>query len=194
MDPADATGELVLLAVSGSEEAWGTLVATHAGLLRATGRRFRLREDEVSDAVQATWLALFTHLDTVRDPARITGWLLATMRRECLKVLNRRRREGPTVDGLHDAIHQGVHATAVDASLLAAERAVLLRAALDQLAPRQRRLLLMLSATPPPSYQEVARALSISIGTVGPMRQNALRRLRVLLADLRRDGALDLSA
>jgi hypothetical protein len=38
-------------------------------------------------------------------------------------------------------------------------------------------------ATPPPSYPEVAAALDMPIGSIGPTRQRCLRRLRELVAD-----------
>ncbi|CAM5618101.1 hypothetical protein STENM223S_06502 [Streptomyces tendae] len=43
------------------------------------------------------------------------------------------------------------------------------------------RLLRVLISSPPPSYQEVSTALGIAVGSIGPMRQRCLRRLRARL-------------
>jgi DNA-directed RNA polymerase specialized sigma24 family protein len=42
-------------------------------------------------------------------------------------------------------------------------------------------LLRVLMASPPPSYQEVSAALGIAVGSIGPLRQRCLRRLRARL-------------
>ena len=50
--------------------------------------------------------------------------------------------------------------------------------AIDALPARQRELMLALLAEPEPSYAEVARALEMPIGSIGPTRARALARLR----------------
>jgi hypothetical protein len=49
------------------------------------------------------------------------------------------------------------------------------------LSERCQRLLRVLMATPPPAYAEVAAALDIPIGTIGPSRQRCLQRLRKIV-------------
>jgi DNA-directed RNA polymerase specialized sigma24 family protein len=51
----------------------------------------------------------------------------------------------------------------------------------EALGERCRQLLRVLIASPPPSYQEVSAALGIAVGSIGPMRQRCLRRLRARL-------------
>jgi DNA-directed RNA polymerase specialized sigma24 family protein len=67
--------------------------------------------------------------------------------------------------------------------MLLAERDFLLWSALDRLPARQRQVLAALATTPTPSYKEVSTALSMAIGSVGPTRQRALRRMRGLLCE-----------
>ncbi len=67
--------------------------------------------------------------------------------------------------------------------MLLAERNEMLWRAVDRLPERQRQLILALSVTPSPSYKDVARALSMPIGSIGPVRGRALRTLRHLLAE-----------
>jgi DNA-directed RNA polymerase specialized sigma24 family protein len=50
--------------------------------------------------------------------------------------------------------------------------------AAERLPVRCRKLLRVLMASPPPSYAEVAAALGLPIGSIGPTRARCLERLR----------------
>ncbi len=54
-------------------------------------------------------------------------------------------------------------------------------AAFRKLPPRDQALLGVLMADPAPSYDEASRILGVPIGSIGPMRQRALARLRGML-------------
>jgi len=54
---------------------------------------------DCDDVVQATWAAALAHIGRVREAEAFGGWLAVTARRECLRVLARRRREA-AADGL----------------------------------------------------------------------------------------------
>jgi DNA-directed RNA polymerase specialized sigma24 family protein len=66
---------------------------------------------------------------------------------------------------------------------LASEQHSILWQAFAALPPSCQRLLRVLMADPPPSYQEAAAALGMPIGSIGPTRGRCLDRLR-RLADL----------
>jgi len=59
-----------------------------------------------------------------------------------------------------------------------AERARVVRAAVTTLPPRDRALLGLLAADPPLSYDEIAAALDMPRGSIGPTRARCLDRLR----------------
>jgi RNA polymerase sigma factor (sigma-70 family) len=171
---------LVRRAIVGDEKAWEDLVIQYGGLLRAIARDFRLSQEQASDAAQNTWMRLVESIGKVREPEKLGGWLASTMRRECIRLINRRRGEHLTDDW---AGHQFGQSASADVDVLLAERNELLWAAVEQLPARQRRLLVALATEPPPSYEEVGAELSMAIGSIGPTRQRALRRLRLLLAE-----------
>ena len=52
----------------------------------------------------------------------------------------------------------------------------MIRDGLDELAPKQRALLLLLAADPPLGYQEISRRLDIPVGSIGPTRARYLRQ------------------
>ncbi len=143
-------------------------------------RGFRLSGTDAADAVQMTWLRLVENLDRIRDADRLASWLATTARRECLQQL---RRRGRTAIPMDDTVLQDVadDADPVDAGLLLDERDGALWRAFSALGERCRRLLRVMMATPPPSYQEVSEALDMPHGSIGPTRQRCLDALRKIV-------------
>jgi len=65
--------------------------------------------------------------------------------------------------------------------LMAAEQARAVRRAVEQLPTRERMLVTALLDPAEPSYAEISGRLGIPIGSIGPLRRRALRRLRRLM-------------
>lgn len=65
-----------------------------------------------------------------------------------------------------------------DDLVAAGERARALRAALAELSPRRRELVLLLLHDPPLAYDEIGRRLGIPTGSIGPTRARAFAQLR----------------
>jgi RNA polymerase sigma factor (sigma-70 family) len=171
---------LVERARVGDERAWEALVAQYRGLLWAVARDFRLNQEQAADAAQTTWMLLVQNIRNIRDPEKVGGWLSSTMRRECIRLVNRQRGEQLTHDWSDEP---DGHAVGPDVDVLLAERNALLWSAVERLPPRQRQVLFALAADPPPSYEEIGVALSMAVGTIGPTRQSALQRLRRFLVE-----------
>jgi len=172
--------DLVARASVGDASAWNLLVDEYIGLVWSVARGFGLGEADCADAVQTTWLRLVEHLDRINDPNRVGAWLATTTRRECLRLVAYAKRVAPARDA---DVFDGpdISLRELDAGLLDAEQSVQMRAALAQLPPRWRELLLMLVADPAPSYEAISDQLMMPIGSIGPTRGRALRRLRALL-------------
>jgi RNA polymerase sigma factor (sigma-70 family) len=174
-----APRDLVRRAAAGDEGGWNELVERYTGLVFAITRAHRLEPAEAADVNQIVWLRLVENLSRLRDPDRVGAWIAAVARHECLRVYRRAGRERPS------EISQNVDAgwdDEPDAALLAEERDAALWRALGELPPRCRSLLRVLLVEPRPSYEEVAAALDMPIGSIGPTRQRCLERLRRLPA------------
>lgn len=171
---------LVTAAVSGDRAAWNTIVERFTPLLIATAHRFRLGEADVADVVQTVWLHLIEHLGELREPAALPGWLVSTMRHECLRLLRRNARQRPCdpQTGFETGQADPDVATEVteDLDRLTRQQAVL--AGFAELSDSDRDLLSLLVADPPLTYAEISARLHIPIGSIGPTRGRALRRLR----------------
>jgi RNA polymerase sigma factor (sigma-70 family) len=142
---------------------------------------FRLGVADAADAVQNTWLKLVERLDHIAEPDRLGSWLATTARRECLQLLRRTSRERPAATatwlaGLPDGT------APVDTGILLEERDAALWNAVGFLPERCQQLLRVLMAAPPPTYRDVAAALDMPMGTIGPSRQRCLEQLRKVLA------------
>jgi RNA polymerase sigma factor (sigma-70 family) len=175
-------GEQVRLAASGERAAWEAIVDRYEGLLWGIARGHRLDEASASDVVQATWLALLEHLDDLRNPDALSGWLATTARHESLRVLRDRGRQIPTED---DRMPEDAVPAVAEARLLAEERDTALWRAFATLSARCQALLRVLAADPAPSYEEVGAALDMPVGSIGPTRGRCLATLRRALGGTR---------
>jgi RNA polymerase sigma factor (sigma-70 family) len=170
---------LVAAAVAGDEPAWEGLLRRFAGLVWSVARAYGLSEADAADVSQTAWLRLVEQLHRVRDPERVGAWLAATTRNEALRTLRLSGRQLPVGD--EAALEPpGAAVPGPDAELLASERSELLWRGFSALPPRCRRLLRVLMSDPPPSYQEVAAALDMPVGSIGPTRGRCLEQLRRL--------------
>jgi RNA polymerase sigma factor (sigma-70 family) len=170
---------------AGDPRAWAALTERYTGLLWSIARGLGLGQADAADAVQTTWLRLVENVDSIRDPDRLGSWLATTLRRECYEIGRRSARIRPGEPGGPDG-WDGLPSTAdpLDAALLRDERDAALWRAFAALRPACQALLRVLMADPPPSYIEVAEALHIAVGSIGPTRQRCLKCLReILLAD-----------
>jgi RNA polymerase sigma factor (sigma-70 family) len=171
-DPVD----LLRRAQGGDDEAWAELHARHSNRIRGIARSFRLGAHDVEDVLQSTWLRLYLHVGSVRQPEALGGWLDTTARREALRIVQAAERVQPSDDErLLDAAVEPVD----ERRLVSAEDREALRAALARLNARQKALLMLLFTAEEPSYAEIARILGVPIGCLGPTRARGLDRLRV---------------
>jgi RNA polymerase sigma factor (sigma-70 family) len=182
----DDVCRLVELAAAGDSDAWAELVREFSGLVRAVARTHRLSEADISDVAQVTWLRLFENLDRITEPARVGAWLATTARRECLSILRGAQRHTLCGDDMPES--ECTEAPADDA-LIEAERDMVLWRCFMRLRGRDQALLQMVLAEPRLGYDEIAAALDMPIGSIGPTRARALERLR---QELDREGALAL--
>lgn len=178
-----AAGPLVRAARAGDQAAWDAIVDRFTTLLWGVARAHRLGQADAADVVQTTWLRLVEHLDDIHDPDRVAGWLATTARHECLRVLRHAGRE--RVGSLDDTATEVVDelAPALDAGLLEQDRDRVLWTCFGRLSERCQHLLRVLMVTERPVYTEVAEALGMPIGSIGPTRMRCLDRLRTITLD-----------
>ena len=176
-----SVGELVHHAAKGAQDAWDRLVDEHSALVWSVIRSHRMRAGDAEDVFQTTWLRLVENLERIENPERLSSWLVTTARRECLRVLRRVQREVPD-DDIDDAA-DGRHAVSpepVDALLQREERVEVYRA-YGALSERCQNVLRLTVLVPEAGYGDIAEALDMPVGSIGPTRNRCLRHLRRLL-------------
>jgi RNA polymerase sigma factor (sigma-70 family) len=175
-----AARTLVGLAVEGDKNAWRQIVAEHSRYLRSIGRANGLSAEECSDALQETWLSAVAQLPKLRDPSRLRPWLATIMRRHCEDISLRRSKQYEELVGdVADIVGEWLRDDSVnmEQDILATERTSVLLRVLRQL-PESERVLLTELTHNDGSYGETASHLGIPVGSIGPTRMRALRRLR----------------
>lgn len=180
-DRGDDDAELVRRARSGDASAWDKLVERLGSRVWAVARAQGLSRADADDVFQVTWMRLVTHLDAIREPERVGAWLAVTARHESFRVLRRNGRQIPTAD---DDVFDDTPCLdqPVDAGVLASERQHAVWEAVATLPAHCQRLLRLLMADPPFTYEEITDLLDIRPGSIGPTRGRCLDKLRRRLA------------
>jgi len=170
------TAELVRRAAAGDELAWRQLIDGLGPLLRRVSSAYRLGEAEAADAVATVWLKLVENIGSLRDGNAVPGWLITTLRRECLSRSGARTRERPVAE--FAGVHEPADVVDFDRFLLNADRRLIVHQAMMKLSVQERRLIGMLFADPAPSYAQISTTLAMPIGSIGPTRCRLLGKLR----------------
>ena len=178
-DSVDVTRNMtdILQRVGGGDPAaWEEVIRRYGMFVCATVRSFRMQDADALDAVQTTWLRLAENAHRVRHPERLGGWLATTARRECLHIL----RQTMPVPRLFETVLEVVAdpSAGPERSIVEADSARRLWAHVDELSPRRRALLRARFADNARAYAEIARAVGIPLGGIGPTQARALQQLR----------------
>jgi RNA polymerase sigma factor (sigma-70 family) len=186
MEPSNE--ELIQGCRRGDEVAWEALIGRYQRLVYSIPRRAGLDEDRSAEVFQRVFSKLVEHLNRIEQPDRIGAWLATTARREMWRLNQRESATQPLnvgddPDDETNELPDG--APLPDEVLLHLEEQHTVRLAVAALDERCRRLLTLLFYRPdPPPYAEVAVALEMSEGSIGPTRIRCLQKLRRLLDGL----------
>ena len=162
---------------SGREAAWTDLLRRYTPKMYAVARSFDIDQQTAEDLVQTAWLRFLERSGQLRDESSVGPWLCMVVRNEARRLVTRRRTI-PTAEGWDQ---RAAEIESPAAGLVATEQAKALRSAFAKLGEDCRRLLSLVLADPPLSYDEIAVALDRPRGSLGPSRQRCLDHLRRLL-------------
>lgn len=167
-------------AAAGDKAAWNDIVESFSKLVWSVANAHRLGPADAAEVTQTTWVRLIEHIDRIANPERLGGWLATTARRESLRVLRLRGRESLTGNELAAADLDLFPAP--ESAVLERDRNRQLWAAFGQLSARCQAILQLVVLLAPP-YIEVANALGMPIGSIGPTRARCLQQLRRQLGE-----------
>jgi len=168
--------ELVPLALAGDRSAWEALVDRLRGVVWSAIATFGLASEDRKDVFAATFFRLNERLATIREPAKLPGWLATTARNEAHTLLRARRR---TVATDPDELPPPPATLPVDDDhLVDAEMRRAVAEAFQTLSTPCRDLLRLLTIDPPLSYRDIGDILGMPHGSIGPTRQRCLEQMR----------------
>jgi RNA polymerase sigma factor (sigma-70 family) len=167
---------LITGAGNGDWGAWQEIINRYGRLVMHTAMTTGLSCSDAADAAQLTWLRLWEHGHQIREPDRLASWLVSTARREASRLATAARYYVLSADP--SAEHGGPGAgIAGDVYAVDEEYDGIVEQALHRLPASYQTLLRLLSSNFEFSYSEVARAMGLPIGSIGPMRMRAIRML-----------------
>jgi RNA polymerase sigma-70 factor, ECF subfamily len=177
-DPAHEVpdAELVAQALRGERDAMEQLVRRHYRSAYITALAVLGSSTDAEDACHDALVRAAARLEECRDPSRVGGWLRAIARNRAKNLLAKRMvREGPALDTAAVPVESSVHQ-----SLERAELRSRLEAALRQLTPAQREVVLRHDLEDWP-HGAIAESLGTSVGMSRQHLFQARRRLREIL-------------
>jgi RNA polymerase sigma-70 factor (ECF subfamily) len=155
--------------LTGDTAAYEVLVSRYQGVLFGVARRMLGNHADAHDATQNAFVKAFEQLASYDPGRRFFSWIYRILINECLNMLRARRPQEPVVPGM--ALAAGPLE-----SLEAAERGQIVRAALKELAPDYREVI-VLRHFGGLSYDEIAQTIGVPARTVKSRLYTARRQL-----------------
>ena len=177
-----ADGEILRRCLAGDEQAYRELVTRYQRQVFSLARRMVGSAEDAEDLTQETFVRMFRALDRY-DPSRpFAAWLFTIATRLCIDHL-RRRRVRPISTAQHDAATGEDYTLEIedrglrpDELAVHAEEEGRVQHLIDSL-PHHYRIVVMLRHQQDLSYEEIADALHLPLGTV----KARIHRARALL-------------
>jgi RNA polymerase sigma factor (sigma-70 family) len=169
--------------LDGDQAGLDGLVEVMTPVLWHVVRAYRLSPESSEDVIQTTWLALVRRRDSINDAVAVGGWLTTTARREAWRVGQKAGRDLPVDDHEFEVRLPSQRSAEQDA--VEHDEQDRLWLAVDTLNERCQRLLRIVAFEHRPDYSQVAAALDMPVGSIGPTRSRCLAKLRsALVPDL----------
>ena len=175
--------ELIRACRAGDETAFEALIRMHESKVYSLCRRMCRDEDNALEAAQDTFLAVWRGIGSFREDAAFSTWLYRLATNACLDLLRREKKHGGGVSLDDEEVHLDLPDSAPqpEEALERAETQRMVREALHAL-PDGYREVLLLRETEQLSYQEIAEATGLELGTVKSRINRARLALRNYLA------------
>jgi len=183
---AAAERELVRRIVSGDREAFARLLDAYETRVFRLALRLTGAIPDAEDVTQEVFVAIYRGLPKYRGDASLGTWIYRVAMNHCMEFRRKRRLDTVPYDAELTLTSADWH-TDPQASASRNETAERIGAAIRMLSPLHRDVV-VLHELHGLTYQEVAQALDVPVGTVKSRLSNAFRRLRELLGGATLEG------
>lgn len=178
---ATRAGRLFAAYRDGDAARMGELVKILTPILWHTARASRLDPATTEDVLQTVWLTLVRKADTIAEPLAVLQWMVVSTKREAWRVARAQTRVRPEDLETTTALRSDGGESVEDA-VLRSTRDTRLWKHIEGLPERCRALLRVIAFADRPDYAELAKALGMPQGSIGPTRGRCLAKLRIALA------------
>lgn len=168
----------------GDSEAFRALFEAYKDRVYSIALRYSGNPAAAMDIAQDTFLKLLSRIGDYRSEASFDSWLYRLVVNSCIDDQRRGRRMTPFLDGLLDAVC--APAESVLHKLMRAETEQRVQDVVARLAP-EHRIVIVLRYTEGLAYDEIAKILGCSPGTVASRLNRAHKILERRLSPLRSD-------
>jgi RNA polymerase sigma factor (sigma-70 family) len=177
---ATRAGRLFAEYRNGDEARMADLVRVLTPILWHTARSSRLDAATAEDVLQTVWLTLVRKSDTITEPLAVLQWMVVSTKREAWRAAKNKVRHKS--DDLESTTATASEGESIEDRVLREESHNRLWRHIEGLPERCQTLLRVIAFADRPDYAELARALGMPQGSIGPTRGRCLAKLRIALA------------
>lgn len=142
-------------------------------------RRIVVSHDDAEDALQETFVKIYTKLDTFRGENDILAWIYRIATNEALQVLRRRTKIFQSIDSLSDTLSQMLDG---ETDYPSNSPEVLLQKALLKL-PHTQRIVFNMRYFDELTYEQIATATGKSVATLKTNYHYAVEKIKQYITD-----------
>lgn len=169
---------LVDACLKGDDKAWNELIERYKRLLCSIPRQYGLSTADAEDVMQNVLEIVYRRLETLRDHTILSAWIIRITHRATLHYLKKGHNDCELLDEVCSP-EKGENT-----QIERLETQHLVRQALQRLDSQSRLLVEALLSDAPPSYAELAEQLECPVGSIGPTRARAFKKLEVILREM----------
>jgi len=169
---------LVEACLRGDCNAWNELIERYQRLVYSIPRQYGLSSADSEDVMQNVFEIVYRRLETLRDHTILSSWIIRITHRATLHFLKKRRNDYELLDETC-GVDKGT-----SAQLEHLETKHLVGEALNRLDRQSRQLMEAFLSDSPPSYAELAKRLDCPVGSIGPTRARAFKKLEAILREM----------
>lgn len=165
---------------SDAEREISTTITQYGNLVAAAARRIVGPRGDIEDVVQETWCTFVRHGHAVRDPHCLGGWLFRVATNAAIRAQVGGHRASLMADPTLAVSDDGGGEAEIAHLLHRAEQRAVVSTAVRTLSSREQIVLELLCDDSDLGYREISNRSGIPMGSVGPTRDRAIRKLRAL--------------
>lgn len=176
--------KLIARATSGDPAAFNSLMQQHEGRMYAVALRMCANREDAQDCLQEAMLRVYRAISGFKGESSFSTWVYRITMNTCLDELRKRKnRQTTSLDNLLDMGWSPSDDTNVpEKHAIRGESKRMLHAAIENL-PEDMRSAIVLRDIEGLSYEEIAKALDINIGTIKSRISRGREKLREKLKE-----------